>query len=215
MIADHVEVGSYGDVDAAVRMAAGCAVVTYELEHVDARLVEAIEAARGAGPSGLMPLAGDPGPAGRAPVRRRPGYRGRALAGDSLRAMTRRSRRPWSELGLACPDQVGVRWLRRPFAGPGRVAARPRAGLDGPRSTDRASRCSWSRSSQFAAELSVVCARSARAGSSPPIPVARNVHDDGILVESVTARRRARPRSRQPQVDRRAAWPRRWTWWAC
>ena len=37
---------------------------------------------------------------------------------------------------------------------------------------------------QFAAELSVVCARSVDGGVAP-FPVARNVHDDGILVESV------------------------------
>ena len=55
-IADHVEVGSYGDVEAAVRMATGCAVVTYELEHVDAALVVAIEAAGVPVRPGLLPL---------------------------------------------------------------------------------------------------------------------------------------------------------------
>ena len=41
-IADHVEVGSYRDVEAALRMAQGCSVITYELEHIDAAIVEAL-----------------------------------------------------------------------------------------------------------------------------------------------------------------------------
>src|SRR6266576_4796267 len=41
--ADRVIVGSYDDVEAAMRLAHVSAVVTYELEHVAARVVEALE----------------------------------------------------------------------------------------------------------------------------------------------------------------------------
>ena len=43
-VADRVIVGSYDDVEAALRLAAGVEVVTYELEHVAAEVVEALEA---------------------------------------------------------------------------------------------------------------------------------------------------------------------------
>ena len=43
-IADRVVVAAYDSVDGAAELARGCAVVTYELEHVDAALVEAVEA---------------------------------------------------------------------------------------------------------------------------------------------------------------------------
>ncbi len=56
VIADHVEVGSYSDVDAAVRMATGCGVVTYELEHVDAGLIVGVQAAGVPVRPGLLPL---------------------------------------------------------------------------------------------------------------------------------------------------------------
>ena len=45
-VADHVEVGAYDDIAAARRLAAGCAVVTYELEHVSLDLVKALDTGR-------------------------------------------------------------------------------------------------------------------------------------------------------------------------
>ena len=45
-IADEVIVGSYEDVEAAVRLAESSDVVTYELEHVAAAVVEAVDGAR-------------------------------------------------------------------------------------------------------------------------------------------------------------------------
>ncbi|HXI45390.1 MAG TPA: GrpB family protein, partial [Candidatus Acidoferrales bacterium] len=45
-VADHLEVGTYADVDAARRLAARCDVVTYELEHVSAPLVSALDTGR-------------------------------------------------------------------------------------------------------------------------------------------------------------------------
>ena len=44
-IADRVVPAAYDSLEGAVELARGCAVVTYELEHVDAVLVDAIEAA--------------------------------------------------------------------------------------------------------------------------------------------------------------------------
>ncbi len=44
VVADDVEVGGYDDLEAALRLARDCAVVTYELEHVAPGLVDAIEA---------------------------------------------------------------------------------------------------------------------------------------------------------------------------
>src|SRR5262245_7882600 len=41
-VADRVEVGRYDDMPAAIRLAQGSAVVTYELEHVDASLVDVV-----------------------------------------------------------------------------------------------------------------------------------------------------------------------------
>src|SRR5512135_3822950 len=45
-VADRVEVGTYADVEAAQRLVEGCDVVTYELEHVSAPLVGAIDDGR-------------------------------------------------------------------------------------------------------------------------------------------------------------------------
>ena len=55
-VADRVEVGGYADAEAALRMARGCDVVTYELEHVDAALVAALLDAGITVRPGLLPL---------------------------------------------------------------------------------------------------------------------------------------------------------------
>ena len=43
VVADLVFVGGYGDVDAALRLAERCSVMTYELEHIDAAVVTSLE----------------------------------------------------------------------------------------------------------------------------------------------------------------------------
>ena len=181
-IADHVEVGSYSDVDAAVRMALGCSVVTYELEHVDATLVVAIE------DSGV-------------PVR--PGIRALRVTQDRL--AERRfvedqgiAVAPWREVASGEDEALAeaitalgmpVR-LKAVFGGyDGRSQIRVASG--------RSRSLAWmdlgrpagqpvlvEAELRFESELSVVCARSVD-GQTVPYPVARNAHDDGILVESV------------------------------
>ena len=181
-IADHVEVGSYSDVDAAVRMAAGCAVVTYELEHLDAALVAAIE------DSGV-------------PVR--PGIRPLRITQDRL--AERRfvddqgiAVAPWREV-LSGDDEA----LAEAIAALG-LPLRLKAvfgGYDGRSqirvASGRSRTLAWMDLGRpagqpvlveaelpFGVELSVVCARSLD-GTVVAYPVASNVHDDGILIESV------------------------------
>ena len=190
-------IGSYDDVDAALRLADLSDVVTYELEHVAADVVEAIEAprpgparARGrwSSPRTASPSAGSSRRAGVAvaPWREVRSVGGRARRGRRARPAApaqgcdRRLRRPRPD-----PDR-GARGARR-RAGSG-SAGRPGAPLLAERELD------------FEAELSVVVARGLD-GAVATFPVARNVHDAGILVESVApapvaaGRRRARRRA--------------------
>jgi GrpB-like predicted nucleotidyltransferase (UPF0157 family) len=55
-IADSVEVGAYDDIDAARRLAAGCSVITYELEHVGQGMVAALDERRRPVRPGPYPL---------------------------------------------------------------------------------------------------------------------------------------------------------------
>jgi 5-(carboxyamino)imidazole ribonucleotide synthase len=182
VIADHLEVGTYGDAEAAVRMATGCAVVTYELEHVDAALVSAIEAAGAPVRPGLLPLQVTQD---RLAERRFLAEAGAAVA-------------PWREVLSGDEDALAAAVAE--LGSPVRVKA-GFGGYDG-RSQVRVTsgpdrRLVWmdlgrppgqavlvERELVFAAELSVLCARSTT-GRIASYPVARNVHDDGILVESV------------------------------
>jgi 5-(carboxyamino)imidazole ribonucleotide synthase len=178
-VADAIVVGRYDDVDAARRLAAQSDVVTYELEHVG------LEAAAAAGE--LAPL--------------RPGLA--ALRATQDRLAERRFIRsigeqaaPWREVrGIAeaeaAADALGL---------PARLKL-PLGGYDGRsqvRITTRAEVAGavaalgggagrpllLEREIDFAAELSVVCARD-RTGRTRSFPVSRNLHDAGILVESV------------------------------
>lgn len=181
-IADHVEVGNYADVEAALRMAQGCAVVTYELEHVDASLVEAIEAAGVPVRPGAMPLK---------ITQDRLAERRFVEAADIAVAAWREVASGDDEALTDAIGQIGmpVR-LKAAFGGyDGRSQIRI--------ATGRGRALAWmdlgrpagqpvlvEHELRFAAELSVVCARSLD-GQVVPFPVARNVHDDGILVESM------------------------------
>jgi 5-(carboxyamino)imidazole ribonucleotide synthase len=178
-VADEVVAGAYDDVAAAARLAALSDVVTYELEHVG---VPAAAAALG-----VTPL--------------RPGLA--ALRTTQDRLAERRFIRdigewsaPWREVRGAdeaaiAADALGYPLrLKTPIGGydgrsqvritvPGEVA-RAVAALGG---TDGRPLL-LEREIAFEAELSVVCARD-REGRTLAYPVARNVHDAGILVESV------------------------------
>jgi 5-(carboxyamino)imidazole ribonucleotide synthase len=178
-VADRVVVGAYDDVDAALRLADGVEVVTYELEHVAAAVVDAVAAHRPVRP-GLHPL---------------------TVTQDRLA-----ERRFVEGSGVAVAPWREVRWpadvhlAAAEFGLPLRLKV-PLGGYDGrgqlrimmPADADDA----WAelgrnvgeallveRELEFAAELSIVVARGAD-GSIAPFPIARNVHDGGILVESV------------------------------
>ncbi|MFN8619861.1 MAG: 5-(carboxyamino)imidazole ribonucleotide synthase [Chloroflexota bacterium] len=180
-IADHVEVGSYHDVAAALRMAEGCSVVTYELEHIDAAIVEA-----------LLP---------RLPVR--PGLTPLRVTQDRLA-----ERRfvegngvpvaPWRQVTVG--DTPALERVAAVLGLPLRVKA-AFGGYDG-RSQIRFTTLdevhrAWvllgaqtglevlvEQELAFDQELSVVCARSVD-GHTQPFPPASNRHQRGILAESV------------------------------
>ncbi len=181
VVADHVEVGGYDDLEAALRLARGCEVVTYELEHVAPGLVDAIEALG-------------------VPVR--PGARALRVTQDRL--AERRfvvaqgvTVAPWREVTVgddealdAALDAVGApARLKAAFGGYDgrsqvRIATtrdRRMAWMDLGRSSGHAALLE--REVPFRAELSVVGARGLD-GEYRPFALARNVHDEGILVSS-------------------------------
>ncbi len=179
-VADRVVPAAYDSVEGAVALARGCAVVTYELEHVDAALVDAVEAA------GI-------------PVR--PGAYALRMTQDRLA-----ERRFVAGLGIAtapwreAADEADLRAAAAALGFPLRLKA-PIGGYDGrsqvriatrdeiPGALARLGRQPGTpllveRELDFVAELSVITAR-ALDGTLASFPVARNRHDAGILVESV------------------------------
>ena len=178
-IADRVVVGGYDDAAAALELAGLVDVVTYELEHVDAGVVQALEE--------------------RVPVR--PGLLALRIAQDRLA-----ERRFLAALGLAtapwreASDDASLRAAARALGFPLRVKA-PFGGYDGRSqilvgdeaglagTLERLDRPAGSpllveAELDYALELSVVVARGLD-GRLAAYPVGRNRHDDGILVESV------------------------------
>ncbi len=181
-VADRVVVASYADVDAALELAAGCDVATYELEHVEAEVVRAVER--------------------EIPVR--PGYYPLTVTQDRLAergflADLDVPVAPWREVR----DLAGLRAAAGALGFPGaalrlkatiggydgrsqvRIAAPD--GLEG--AIERLGRPAGEpmlleRELDFACELSQVIARGLD-GREAAFPVARNVHDAGILIESV------------------------------
>jgi 5-(carboxyamino)imidazole ribonucleotide synthase len=177
-VADHVELGGYDDVTAAERLAAMSGVITYELEHVGLDLVQAIDR--------LVPV--------------RPGPLALSVTQDRLaerRFVERTGGRvaPWRE----ATDAASVAAAGETLGFPLRLKA-PTGGYDG-RSQVRVADARGipaalaalglppgspvlvERELEFEMELSVVTARAVD-GTFAPLPVARNVHDAGILVES-------------------------------
>ena len=179
-IADLVVVGGYDDIEAALRLADASDVVTYELEHVAAAVVEAVEA--------------------RVPVR--PGRGPLLVTQDRLaeRRFVERAGSRWLRGARSVP------WRRR-GPPPRRWAfrcgssCRPAATTAAARSGSPTSR-SWTapgsrlgvetgavllaeRELEFAMELSVIVARG---GDEVAVfPLGRNVHDAGVLVQTGVA----------------------------
>ena len=67
-VADRIEVGAFDDIEAAQRMAAGCAIVTYELEHVGPAVVAALDDPEAADPARPVPAQAHGRPSRRAPL---------------------------------------------------------------------------------------------------------------------------------------------------
>ena len=191
-VADRVVVGAYHDVDAALRLADGVDVVTYELEHVAADMVEAV--------------------AKRRPVR--PGHLPLTVTQDRL--AERRfvesagiSVAPWREvrtsgelISAAAELDLPLR-LKVPIGGyDGRSQLRIETAADIDEAWARLDRPDGTpllaeRELGFEAELSIIVARAAD-GQTVAYPVARNRHDAGILVETVA------PAPVHPDVAERA-----------
>ena len=182
-IADRVVVGAYDDAAAARELGALVDVATYELEHVDAGVVAALDA--------------------RLPVR--PGLKVLKVAQDRL--AERRflaglgiATAPWREVtdeaGLgAAAGELGVPLrLKAPFGGyDGRSQVRIGAASEVPGALARIGRPAGTpllleAEVEFQAELSVVVARGLD-GRTAVFPLSRNRHDAGILVESVAPAR--------------------------
>jgi 5-(carboxyamino)imidazole ribonucleotide synthase len=181
-VADQLVFGSYDDVGAALRLAELSDVVTYELEHVAAKVIEAIEA--------LSPV-----------VPTRPS-RGALLVTQDRLAERRFveaagvSVAPWREVtsvadARSAADALGLPLrLKLPvggYDGRGQLRIESPAELDD--AWDRLGRPTGApllaeRELDFEAELSVVVARSVD-GEEATYPIVRNLHDAGILVESV------------------------------
>jgi 5-(carboxyamino)imidazole ribonucleotide synthase len=182
-IADRQVVAAYDDTAAALELAADCAVVTYELEHVSALLVDALDE--------RLPVR--PGSFALKTTQHRLAER-RFL--ESIMAPTA----PWREVRTLADLQAGALAFGYPLrlkAAIGGYDGRSQARIeeqDGPAGIDAA----WAvlgpvgeraglllePELDFALELSVVVGRDL-AGRSVPFPPATNRHDLGILVESV------------------------------
>jgi 5-(carboxyamino)imidazole ribonucleotide synthase len=191
-VADRVVVGSYDDVGAAFRLADRSAVVTYELEHVAADVVAALET--------------------RLPVR--PGHLPLTVTQDRIaeRQFIESAGvpvAPWRTVstpdeGRAVAAELGLPLrLKLPIGGyDGRGQLRIRASSDLDDAWALLGRPTGSillaeREVVFECELSIVLARDI-AGKTAAFPIGRNRHDAGILVESVA------PAPVSPDVARRA-----------
>ncbi|MBI2762446.1 MAG: 5-(carboxyamino)imidazole ribonucleotide synthase [Chloroflexi bacterium] len=182
-VADRLEIGSYEDVEAARRLAAGCAVITYELEHVSLALVKALD-------DGSVPIR--PGPYALKLTQDRLAERRFLEANGATVA-------PWREVSSPEALDAGVDELGMPLrlkASIGGYDGRSQVRITGPDDLP-AARLMLDRALEsgrpmlleleggFSAELSVIVARGVD-GVTTSFPAARNVHDHGILVESWT-----------------------------
>ena len=180
-IADRIVIGTYDDVGAALRLADVSDVVTYELEHVAAEVVDAVDA--------VVPV--------------RPGRRPLVVTQDRL--AERRfvesagiAVAPWREVrttdelrAAAASDALGLPIrLKVPmggYDGRGQVRLTDPADIDD--ALARLGRATSTpvlaeRELDFVAELSIIVTRDLE-GSETTFPIARNRHEDGVLRESV------------------------------
>ncbi|MEA2674786.1 MAG: 5-(carboxyamino)imidazole ribonucleotide synthase [Chloroflexota bacterium] len=175
-IADRLEIATYDDVDAAKRMAAECSVITYELEHVGQAVVSELDDRR-------RPIR--PGPYPLKLTADRLAERKFVEANEGAVAPWREVRSPAGVLEAAAElgYPVRVKAVRGGYDGRSQTKLDATSGID---ALD--GRIGWpallERELAFEAELSVVVVRNVD-GISRSFPLARNTHDNGILVESV------------------------------
>jgi len=180
-VADRLELARYDDIEAARRLAAGCAVITYELEHVALDLVKALDNGK---------VAIRPGPYALKLTQDRLAER-RFLEANGARVA------PWREVSTPGELRSGVAELGAPLrlkASLGGYDGRSQVRIGGAADLAAADELLGAEAAAgrpmllerellFEAELSVIVARGVD-GISRAYPVARNVHDRGILVES-------------------------------
>ena len=175
-IADRLEVATYDDVDAAKRMAAECSVITYELEHVGQAVVSELDDRR-------RPIR--PGPYPLKLTADRLAERRFVEANEGAVAAWREVASPAGILEAAAELGYPVR-LKAVRGGYDGRSQMQLAGTEGIDAID--GRIGWpallERELAYEMELSVVVARNVD-GISRSFPIARNRHDNGILVESV------------------------------
>ena len=178
-LADELVVGSYDDVGAALRLADRSDVVTYELEHVAAAVVEAVETRR--------------------PVR--PGRKSLLVTQDRL--AERRfvegadvAVAPWREVATTDDLRAAAATLGLPlrvkvaiggYDGRGQLRISSHGEIDGALATlGRPAGETLLAEAElgFASEVSIIVARGGD-GVAATFPLAHNVHDAGILVETV------------------------------
>jgi 5-(carboxyamino)imidazole ribonucleotide synthase len=177
--ADRVVVASYDDVGAAIRLATRSDVVTYELEHVAVEVVDAVDA--------IVPVR-----PGRVPLLVTQDRLAERRFAESIGAEVA----PWRE--IRGPDDVALAAAELGLPMRLKVAT---GGYDGRGqvrvATAEEVRGAWAalgrpdgeavlaeRELAYTAELSIIVARGGQ-GAMVAYPLARNVHDQGILAESV------------------------------
>jgi 5-(carboxyamino)imidazole ribonucleotide synthase len=183
-VADRLVVGDYDDVGAALRLAEIADVVTYELEHVGAQVIDAIDAVRPVRP-GRVPLMVTQD---RLAERRFAEDAGAEVA--PWRAVETRDEVIEAAAVLGLP--LRLKATTGGYDGRGQVrleAATPEGVRDALDALGRAAEAPFApllaeAEIAFEAEVSIVVTR-AMDGRVATFPLARNVHDAGILVESV------------------------------
>jgi len=178
-VADRVILGSYDDVGAALRLAHLCDVVTYELEHVAAAVVDAVDAVTPVHPGRVPLLATQDRLAER-----------RFAEGAGAEVAPWREVRTTEEL-VAAAGALGLPLRLKVATGgyDGRGQLRLATAADLRSALTRLDRPPGERllaeaEIAFAAEVSIIVARGVD-GRMGTFPLARNVHDQGILAESV------------------------------
>jgi 5-(carboxyamino)imidazole ribonucleotide synthase len=178
-VADRVVVGRYDNVEAALELGAGVDVVTVELEHVGFRVMGALDS--------VLPVR--PGVFGVFVTGHRLEER-RFLESEGAAVAPWREVRDEAELTTAATELGLPLRLKAATGGyDGRSQVRITEPADVRGAFGRVGRPAGEavlveRELAFEAELSVVCTRGID-GRATTYPVARNVHDAGILVESV------------------------------